>query len=156
MEIDPRIDVEPDESCALCGEPLLEENNLVVIESGEMSRMRRDPRFLTFKPDRNTNDPDTPNYATTSIFHFHCVMSLADSRLLDWSDEAARACLCERLFRAEQQVYRLTVGTVDEDTLVFVPSNEDKSHRLVCEECIAEILGDGDLEEGMALLEATG
>ena len=155
MNIDPRVDIDPDDNCALCGEPLLDENNLVLIESGEMAPMRKDPRFLRFKPDRDRG-PDTPSYGTISLFHVHCVLTRGDARLLDWSEESSKICLCERPFRADQQAYALVVGKVDEDILVFVPNDEDKSCRILCEECTADSIGDGDMEEGMALLEATG
>lgn len=153
MGIDPRVDVDPEENCALCGEPLLDEHKLVLVESGEMRPMKRDPEFLRFVPDRDRalgSDED----AILSLFHVHCVLERFDLHL-NWGEEASRECWCEKKFASRSRVYFMQVGSVDLDTLVFVPDGGEKSTGLVCANCAHEGFGEGDLEEGVALLEAT-
>jgi len=153
MEIDPRIDVEPDESCALCGEPLLDENNLVLVESGRMVPMKKDERFLTFVPDRNGR-PDDCNHAVLSLFHAHCLLTRFDLKI-DWNENKGWHCgWCERSLKKFDRAIYLRVGTIDEDTLVFVPNEREKSTGIMCADCAYEGFGEGDMEEGRALLEA--
>lgn len=151
MEIDPRIDVEPEENCALCGEPLLEENDIVLIESGWVVSMRRDKRFLKFAPDRDR--PDDCNRAVLGLFHVHCLLTRFDLHL-NWGEDTGWQCWCGRKLREGDRAFYLKVGNVDTDTLVFVPHNREKSAGIMCASCAYEGFGEGDMDEGKALLEA--
>ena len=148
--IDPRIDVDPDECCAFCGEPFLDENKLVFIESGYMRPSKRDERFLVFVPDRDTRQEETQ--PIIGLFHLHCVQTGFG---LDISWLESKHCgLCPREFRAYERVFHLQKGKIDEDTLVFVPLDQEKSATLLCTYCTYDGFGEGDVEEGRSLLEA--
>lgn len=151
MDIDPRIDVEPEENCALCGEPLMDEHNIVLVEPGELRPSKKAKGFLYFMPDRLVEEDAR---TTLSLFHAHCMLSLFEHNL-DWSNP--NLCLrCRKLHEEYEPVYALQIGHIDEDTLVFVPSDKEQNRQFICVECAWEGFGEGDLEEGKALLEATG
>jgi hypothetical protein len=135
--LDPIV-VDPRDDCGICGEPLYDEFQLVLVESGVMVPHRRDPRFLRAQADGKV----------VEILHTHCILQRGK---IDWARPDDECNSCERLLVEGDRVYRLKTGQVDPEGNL-IESQRANSKATLCEGCMFDIIGEGDLEEGRALI----
>ena len=152
-----------DTSCGgLCSE-LLADHQLTVIESGYMTPMLKDPRFFRFVAWAEIPLEDRPDDAiNTRVFvHQECFQSNLgelEEEIVAEDDRNSRHCdLCRRKFDAYHRVFRVTEWCPMPDTSVengrpeFV-LDATVDNVLLCPSCLKRIFGEGDEEEGDALI----
>lgn len=150
----------PSTSCGgLCSD-LLADHQLTVIESGFMTPMLKDPRFFRFTAWAEIPVDERPDDAINIRIFVHqwCFQSnlgeldeelvLGDSKHCD---------LCRRKFDTYHRVFRVTEWSPMPDTSIengrpeFVQDASVDSV-LLCPSCLKRIFGEGDEEEGDALI----
>jgi hypothetical protein len=146
--------VDPGEPCALCGEEFGFERELVLVESGAMEPMRKDPSYVKFVPDHsNEQDLVAMEEATVRLFHADCFIDRVRRR--EWSSNSPLACdLCckEFLHQLHRWAFRLQIGSADFETGIFCPEDDARNVAIVCPACLMQELGEGYEDEGELLL----
>jgi len=144
----------PDHSCAFCGEPfgIEDEREFVLVESGQMTPMRKDPHCLRFSADHSSEyDAKLRRHAVLEFYHADCFID----RFLrsEWGANSPTSCdLCGVDFRRVRWAFRVRLGRQDFETGIFVPLEDPRNETILCPECITEGFGEGDTEEGELLL----
>lgn len=145
--------VRPTQRCSFCHNPFeLDERELVLVESGQLRPMRKDPAFLFFIPDHDDeNEDELREHAVVEIYHADCLID--KMRGTEWGSNSPAACdLCGVHFRKTRWAFRIKLGRPDFETGIFVPLDDARNATLLCPECIMEGFGEGDSEEGELLL----
>jgi hypothetical protein len=141
-----------DDFCPICGEELMDGDRLLVmVESGQMDTMKRDPNFLKFIPDHsNEEDLMAMEEATVSLLHADCLVSQA--RQEGWGRFSPTRCdVCEAQFLEDipRWAFRLRIGGFDFDSGAFIPEDAAENVAILCPPCFEFQLGEGRLEESM-------
>lgn len=141
-----------DSVCTLCGEHLLgEDRPLIMVESGQMQPMKRDPSFLKFVPDHgNEDDLMAEEDAMVEVFHAECLVSRA--RQGGWGRFSPTQCdVCEAQFLEDipRWAFRLRIGGVDFETSIFLPEEDPANVAILCPPCFEFQIGEGRLDESM-------
>ena len=136
--------VDEDAVCPICGHTIVK-NTIVMIEEGEMFYSEKQQRHIF-----------TPVGYTLEMFHLHCLQTAVESthKKLEF-DNNTHCCLCGDALDNEPSVFRITEGAVDEDEYVFVENygpGEELQCVEVCAECVLMGIGDGDVDEGLDML----
>lgn len=145
--------VNPTLRCNFCHEKFeLDDRELVLVESGQMRNMRKDPSFLYFYPDHDDdNEEKLRRSAVVEIYHADCLIDRM--RGTEWGSNAPLACdLCGFNFRKARWAFRIKLGRQDFETGIFIPLDDPRNQTMLCPNCIMEGFGEGDIEEGELLL----
>jgi len=144
----------PARRCAFCCETfgVEDEREFVLVESGQMIPMRRDPKHLRFQPDHSNEwDKKLQNHAVLEFYHADCFLDRM--RGAEWGSYSPNACdLCEADFRRSRWAFRVRLGRQDFESGIFVPLEDQRNETVLCPGCIFEGFGEGDMEEGELLL----
>ena len=157
--------VRPSFPCNICGETLAEEDpevppeprtDLVVIENGKILPMYKDPNFFAFHSWADVPPDAMPEGVETevSIWHAKCFEDCC--KTVDSSDHAVsnRYCArCDKDFDDDQYGNMVTHGVIDDEEVFIEDGSAAQIH--LCRPCLLKILGEGDEEEGEALLQAS-
>ena len=150
-----QLTIDPQELCALCGYPL-DDVDLVLVESGTIVPRKRDDRTRYFLADWRLPEHQQPDTPVLNLHHFHCFQQLAQGEKWKIDPKDWECHLCDRSdFRRDRWAFQITVGKVGKDHS-FVPDPEIQKQGIVCIPCTTALFGDGDDEEGEALLFGTG
>lgn len=141
------IKVDPCECCPLCGYEFADDP-LVLVESGEVRPMRKDPSFLHFLADWRTEAVDSP---VLKIFHFHCFQQLVSGEEWKVDPESWECHTCDHDFRQDRFAFQVLLGNLDGD-FQFVPDPEVNQQGIMCINCTLDAFGEGDRDEGELLL----
>jgi len=146
--------INPSFVCPFCGERFGddEERELVLIESGQLKPMKRDPDWLVFLSDHD-NEHDTKLQKEAVVEYYHADCLIDRMRGCEWGSNAPHACdLCEGSFHRSRWAFRIQLGRYDKETSCFVPIEDVNNEAILCPNCLAEGFGEGDVEEGELLL----
>lgn len=138
------------ETCPLCGFEFAEDP-LILVESGSVVRMRKDPTFLHFLADWRLPDREQPPGTVLSVFHFHCFQQLAGGEEWKVDPEPWQCHTCDHDFRKERYAFQVTTGNLDRDSK-FVPDPEVNQQGILCSTCTMDVFGEGNRDEGELLL----
>lgn len=141
-----------DDPCPICGAELVDgDSPLIMVESGRMDPMKRDPNFLKFVPDHsNEDDLLAIEEAMVEVFHAECLVSRA--RQDGWGRFSPTRCdVCEAQFLEDipRWAFRLRIGGMDFETGIFVPEDAAENVAILCPPCFERQLGEGTLGESM-------
>jgi hypothetical protein len=150
--------INPSFLCSFCSERFGSDGDreLVLVESGQLLTMKKDPRWLWFLPDHNNDrEPQLQREAVVEYYHADCFID--KMRGCEWGINAPTHCdLCEKDFRTSRWAFRIRLGHQDAETSCFVPLEDASNEALLCPNCIAEGFGEGCIEEGELLLGIAG
>lgn len=139
--------IHPADKCIFCGEEfeLDCERELVLLESGEMIPMKKDPGYLRFQP-----GPTAPD-GVVEFYHADCFIDRF--RRTEWGQNSPLGCdLCDASFKRTKYAFRARLGLHDFETGLFDALDDPRNSTLLCPECLSEGFGEGDIEEGELLL----
>jgi hypothetical protein len=136
---------------------------MCVIEGGNMVAMRRDPRFLRFQSWADVPPDDLPDGIRSILLFLHCdcfesSCGELEEELVVPDDRDSRHCdLCRRGLDDGHKVFQVTEWCPERDAELENGQPEfilDASCEkiILCPSCLKKILGEGDEEEGDALL----
>jgi hypothetical protein len=141
--------VDQDERC-ICGSKL-GEDTLVLIESGQMLPLTKDPNFLKFVPDwklpnHKWPEPGDPTSIVRRLVHFDCFHERFNQKNVTWkiSPKPNECHICGLDFHKTKWAHRYTIGDLDHDT--FSPDPEFPLRGVVCGFC-ANALSKDPVEE---------
>jgi len=142
--------VQFEDDCMMCGEPLLGEgSSLVMVESGQMGPMKRDPSFLKFTPDfTNENDLTAMDEAAVNVYHTECLVARAWQG--GWGRFSPIRCdFCEKQFleELERWAFRLRIGDVDYETAIFMHDENAANVAVFCSRCFKHRVEGGGINE---------
>jgi hypothetical protein len=150
--------INPNFHCAFCGERFGcdPDRELIIVESGQMVPLRKDPSWLRFFPDHdNEREPELQDSAVVEYYHAECFIDRM--RGCEWGLNAPVACdLCGKDFHRFRWAFRMMLGRQDYETSCFVPMSDTNNEAMLCPSCICEGFGEGDIEEGELLLGIAG
>lgn len=147
-------EVRPYDLCSLCGvEYLVDDQPLLLVESGIMSPMKRDPSFLRFIPDHSRKDDLLlKEEAVIILYHADCLITRVMHA--EWESNSPAGCdLCGRRFldEAPRWAFRLKMGESDFETGIFIANDNPNHESILCADCfgkeIRTHLTDEELEE---------
>jgi hypothetical protein len=136
----------------MCGDTLLgEDRPLIMVESGRMDPMKRDPSFLRFVTDyTNEDDPAAIEEALVDVFHAECLVSRA--RQGGWGRFSPAQCdVCEAHFLEDipRWAFRLRIGGVDFETAIFSPEEDPANVAILCPPCFEFQIEEGCQDDHM-------
>ena len=134
-------EVRPHDCCSLCGEEyLVDDNPLLLVESGVMEPMKRDPNFLRFKPDHNNEDDLLAmDEAAVILYHADCLITRVMDK--DWGSHSPSGCdLCGNRFLDDipRWAFRLRIGSTDFETGIFVADDSANCESIICASCFGK------------------
>lgn len=143
----------PNKPCVWCGQEVGGEE-LVLLESGEVRPMVKDPDHLMFVPDwkkpkRNLN-------LCINAFHFQCFYTSMTELGMEWGDRTTdRYCSsCTHDFRTPfRHAHRCTIGEIGPGDVFEADIRIPRSF-LMCTKCVCRVVGGGDEEAGDARIYA--
>lgn len=147
----------PSEVCALCGQTF-ENEELVLVESGDVEPMRKDPSCLVFTPDWKKKDAHKIVNLVVHVHHFQCYYDRMTQLGMGWCDrESDRFCSsCNHDFMPgspnhnpliSRWAYRYSVGGIGRH-LYFEVDIDIPRQSIMCFECTVTVYGEGNKIKG--------
>ena len=85
--------IQQSDTCTICGETALDDGRpIMVVDSGKMEPMRRDPAFLKFTSDKLNHVTQTTADALVDVFHAECLVSCVGDDLGKCSPQQCDGC----------------------------------------------------------------
>lgn len=141
--------IQQSDTCTICGETALDDGRpIMVVDSGKMEPMRRDPAFLKFASDRLNYDTKTSADALVDVFHAECLVECVGD---DWGKCSPQQCDgCEAHFLKDtpKWAFRLRVGNADSFSGTFVANEDSANSAIICPGCFEFYLGNEEIYEG--------
>lgn len=143
--------ISPSDLCTWCQQRLGEEEELVLVESGQVKPMKKDPQCLMFIPDWKSPEAHLIVSITVHVFHFQCYYDAMTRLGLEWYDRISdRYCAsCYHDFKNDRWAFRCTVGGIGRHLEFEVDINIPRPS-IMCVPCTTALFGHGDKEEGDA------
>lgn len=143
--------IQESDTCTICGETSLDDGRpIVIVDSGRMEPMRRDPAFLKFTSDKLNNIQKVAD-ALVDVVHAECLVACVGD---DWGKCGPQQCDgCEARFLKDtpKWAFRLRVGSANSFSGAFVADENAANSAIICPGCFELYLGDEELyEEGLA------
>lgn len=135
--------VQQDDICSICGEYLLYEDLVMVAESGRVGPMKKDPSFLKFDPDCQSNDGEVLEEAYIDTFHAECMLERAIQN--DWGKFSPQQCdACGDYFLQDipKWAFRFRLGRVDNRTDTFMAESDQSNEAILCPTCFSFLVKD--------------
>jgi len=141
--------VQQEDVCTKCGDYLLREDRplVIVVESGVMNPMKKDPSFLRFVPDYLNSNISIADDAFTDIFHADCLLEHIQGSWGKFSPAQCDACEDRFLKDVPREAYRLRLGQIDFRTSAFLADDDPSNGAILCPYCFDYHVGDGQTEE---------
>ncbi len=141
--------IQQNDACTICGGAVLDDGwPMVVVESGKMIPMRRDPSFLRFTPDYLSDELQVVEDALIDVFHAECLVSCVEG---DWGKFGPQQCDgCEASFLKDipRWAFRLRIGNAPDCSGIFVAAEDPANNAILCPDCFDFYLGNEELYEG--------
>jgi len=152
--IPPQFQLAPDQPCGFCLEEFGCDFELVAVISGQMLPMRRDPSHLFFLPDWRNPNRRVREGSVVEFFHLHCFLTRVGDQREVWKHPHGRwECgLCPENFRRNKYAFQFQIGRIDFESGIFDPFDHQANLGLLCADCVTFNFGEGDHEEGKAIL----
>lgn len=135
------FEVRPYDCCSLCGEEyLIDDQPLLLVESGTMVPMKKDANFVRFAPDHsNEEDLAAMDEAAVILYHADCLITRIMDK--DWGTHSPRGCdLCGEAFLDDipRWAFRLRMGGTDFETGIFVADDAVNCESIICARCFGK------------------
>jgi len=140
--------MKPTDSCQWCKQEFAKEE-LVMIESGQVLPMKKDPSKLRFYADWQRPPKEQPLSVVVKVFHFECFFHTMERLDLGWfiRSEEKLCAACDHRFKDDRWGFQYTVGSVgdggDFEQDISIPDRP-----LMCSRCTSLVFGHGDEEAG--------
>jgi hypothetical protein len=129
------------DTCCICGEVVLGDGQLIVmVDSGRMVPMKRDPAFLKFASD-SLNDEAQADDIFVDVLHAECLVSCVEA---DWGKFSPQQCDgCEARFLKDtpKWAFRFRVGSAADYSGIFVAGKDPANNAILCPDCFDFYLG---------------
>jgi hypothetical protein len=155
MDVVPhQFQLDPARPCGFCLEEFGCDYELVAVISGRMVPMRRDPNHLFFLPDWRNPKRHIQRESVIEFFHLHCFLTRVGDKKEVWKVPNGHwECgLCPEDFWRNPFAFQFQIGRIDFETGMFDPFDHQANLGLLCADCVTFNFGEGDHEEGKAIL----
>jgi hypothetical protein len=143
-----RLVLKHTDTCNWCRDDLGDEE-LVLIESGQVKSMKKDPSCLVFSADWILPIELQPEFTVVFAGHFGCFHSIMNRLNLGWGDRVNdhRCSSCDHHFSTDRWAFRCSIGGISRDQ-DFDIDIEIPRKVVMCAACMAKVFGRGNKNVG--------